>query len=107
LREISQAIQFYFEVLKMSRDSYSICVDCKSFQDNGVVVNATCADRHDTLESFDAEMKKNNWPVDGGNASNRLIKAFLQRHKGHTVEYWSTDWYYDQDDPLEGLKEEK
>ena len=71
-----------------------------------MVLNATCADWFDSVEAFDAGMKERGWPADGGNDSNRLIKEFLVRHAGHTVEYWSTDWIYDEDDPLEGLTEE-
>lgn len=91
----------------MSRDSYSICRKCGVFQDNGVVVGAVCADWHPTLASFDLDMISRGWPADGGNTSNRLIRQFLVRHEAHgPVEYWSWDWAYSEDDPLEGLREE-
>jgi hypothetical protein len=91
----------------VSRDSYSICETCKVFQDNGVVLNATCMDRHGTVESFNREWDMwigKGWiPRASLGESNEGIYDFLVRHGAHGVTYWSWDWAYHDEDPLEGL----
>jgi hypothetical protein len=63
-------------------------------------------DRYSTVEEFDAElmrlfnMKPEDLPEEHTNAR---IRAFLTRHAGHEIEYWSSEWIYGDDDPLEGL----
>lgn len=91
----------------MSRDSYSICESCKVFQDNGIVLNATCMDRHATVADFNREWDRwigKGWvPRANFGEANEMIYDFLVRHEAHGVTYWSWDWVYDEDDPLEGL----
>lgn len=81
------------------------------FQDNGVVLNATCMDRHDTVESFNREWDMwigKGWiPRRDLGAANERIYDFLVRHEAHEVTYWSWDWAYYEEDPLEGLTEEE
>lgn len=85
----------------MSRDSFSICRPCGVFQDNGTVVNATAMDHCETVAAFDAETSAT---PKLSEAATRT-RAFLADHEAHGVEYWSWDWVYDDDDPLEGLAE--
>ena len=91
----------------MSRESYSICESCKVFQDNGIVLNSTCMDRHDSIVSFYQEWA--DWITKGWvpraslGESNEKILQFLIRHEAHGVTYWSWDWAYHDEDPLESL----
>ena len=89
----------------MSRDTYAICRPCGVFHpDDGL--NATLIEVG-TLAAFDAEldrrwkMKPSDLPTDHVNAR---IRAFVARHEAHgEVTFWSSDWAYDEDDPLDGL----
>jgi hypothetical protein len=89
----------------VSRDSNSICRQCGVYEPGGGL-NATLIEWCQTVEEFDAEllrrfnMRLDQLPPDH---QNRRIRAFIERHAGHEIEYWSWDWAYGEDDPLEGL----
>jgi hypothetical protein len=91
----------------MSRDTYAICRACGVYQpDDGL--NATLVEVG-TVAGFDEELQRrfNMTPADlPADHVNRRIRAFVERHEPHgEVEFWSSDWQYDEDDPLEGLAE--
>ena len=89
----------------MSRDSFSICQECRIYQDNTPCVNAASVDYCSTVEEFDRLVAPT---LAAGrklspNAMN--VRAFLSEHAAHGdgVTYWSSDWFYDED-PTDGLK---
>jgi len=92
----------------MSRDTNAICRKCGVFQSD-ICLNSTVIEVG-TVAGFDEEllrifgMTPEQLPPDHVNTR---IRSFVARHEGHgEVEFWSWDWIYDEDDPLEGLKEE-
>lgn len=92
----------------MSRDTNAICRQCGVFQAD-IGLNWTLIERG-TLKEFDEELlwRFNMTPeqLPHSHPSAR-IRRFLVRHEGHgEVEFWSWDWAYSEDDPLEGLREE-
>jgi hypothetical protein len=92
----------------VSRDTFAICRPCGVYQpDSGL--NWTLIEVG-TTEGFDAElarrfkMKPADLPAD--HPSTR-IRAFVACHEAHgEVTFWSSDWIYDEDDPLAGLRVE-
>jgi hypothetical protein len=92
----------------MSRDTNAICRQCGVFQDD-VCLSWTVIEVG-TVAGFDDElwrrfrMKPEHLPFDN---VNRRIRDFVARHEAHgEVEFWSWDWAYGEDDPLEGLTPE-
>jgi hypothetical protein len=92
----------------LSRDTNSICRTCGVYEP-GDGLNATLLDFYTTVEDFDAAlmdrwgMKAEDLPADH---QNWRIRNFIIRHAGHQIEYWSWDWAYGEEDPLEGLERE-
>jgi len=89
----------------VSRDTNAICRACGVFQDD-ICLNYTVIEVG-TVAGFDDElfrrfkMLPGDLPADN---VNRRIRAFVERHEAHgEVEFWSWDWAYDEEDPLEGL----
>lgn len=89
----------------MSRDTNAICRPCGVFR-NDNCLNYTVIEVG-TVSGFDDElwrrfqMRPEDLPE--GNV-NLGIRNFVARHEAHgEVEFWSWDWAYGEDAPLEGL----
>ncbi len=89
----------------LSRDTNRICRKCGVFQEDSCL-NYTVIEVG-TVSGFDEELFRrfHMQPEDlpAGNV-NRRIRDFVVLHEPHgEVEFWSWDWSYGEDDPLEGL----